>query len=134
MSPRGFTLMEVLLVLVILVVLGSMAVGVFSGTQERALKDAARSQIGIFERAVDIYKHHTKEYPKNLEDLAKRPSGDIGDRWEGPYIKGAKKDPWENPYQFAAPGKKNPDTFDIWSTGPDGRDGTDDDIGNWETS
>lgn len=132
----GFTLMEVLLVLVILVVLGSMAVGVFSGTQERALKDAARSQIGLFKSQIDIYKFHTKQLPSSLEDLVDKPSDSkVAELWSGPYLDVSKIpiDPWQNDYKFAAPGKKNPDGFDVWSLGPDGQDGTDDDIGNWET-
>lgn len=131
----GFTLMEVLLVLVILVVLASMVVGAFVGTQERALRDAARVQVGIFKDAVNIYKLHTRNYPSSLEDLINEPSGgDIADRWDGPYLDSSKVplDPWDHEYHFEAPGKHNKDTFDIWSVGPDGKDGGEDDIGNWE--
>jgi general secretion pathway protein G len=129
----GFTLMEVLLVLVILVVLASMAVTVFSGTQAQAEKRAAAAQVGIFKSAVTMYKFDTKDFPDNLESLVTRP-GDakLADRWAGPYIDKVPKDPWDNDYRFAAPGKHNPEGFDIWSTGPDGSDGTEDDIGNWE--
>lgn len=131
----GFTLIELLLVLMILVVLGAMAVGMFSGTQERALKDAATGQIAIFEHQIDLYKMHMKTGPGGLEDLIKRPSGDEeSDRWEGPYIKASKvpDDPWGNPYRYSAQGKRNPEGHDIWSVGPDSQDGTDDDVGNWE--
>ena len=133
----GFTLIELLLVLMILVVLGAMAVGMFSGTQERALKDAAKGQIGIFENAIELYKFHMKTAPESLDDLSQRPSGDEGsEHWAGPYIKATKTpdDPWGNPYRFSAQGKRNPESFDVWSVGPDGQDGTDDDIGNWESS
>ena len=132
---KGFTLMEVLLVLVILVVLGSMAVGIFGGTQERAFKDAAKGEIGVMKTQVEMFKFHTKQYPSKLEDLVKKPSDEkLAERWSGPYIdkSGEPLDPWDNPYKFAAPGKHNPESFDIWSLGPDGQDGTDDDIGNWE--
>jgi general secretion pathway protein G len=44
------------------------------------------------------------------------------------------KDPWERDYRFAAPGKHNPESFDVWSVGPDGQDGSADDIGNWENT
>ena len=133
----GFTLIELLLVLMILVVLGAMAVGMFSGTQERALKDAAKGQIGIFEHAIDIYQLHMKTAPESLDDLSQRPGDEeTSDRWEGPYIKAAKTpdDPWGNPYRYSVQGKHNPEGYDIWSVGPDGQDGTDDDIGNWESS
>jgi len=131
----GFTLMELLLVLMILVVLASMAVTTFSNTQEDALKKAAIGQIGLFKSAVNLYKFHTKEYPSNLNELATRPSDSrIADHWHGPYLDTTDipLDPWDREYRFAAPGKHNPDTFDIWSVGPDGQDGTDDDIGNWK--
>jgi len=132
----GFTLMEVLLVLVILVVLASMAVTIFGGTQEQAMKDAAKGQIGIFKSAIGLYKHHTWSYPEGLEGLFTRP-GDakLAERWAGPYLDVTKVplDPWEREYKFAAPGKHNTDSFDVWSVGPDGQDGSDDDIGNWET-
>jgi general secretion pathway protein G len=131
---QGFTLMEVLLVLVILVVLASMAVGIFGGTQERALKDAAKAQVGIFKGQVNLYKFHTKQFPSGLDDLIKKPSDSkIAERWEGPYLEVSKipLDPWDNAYKIAAPGKHNTESFDIWSVGPDGQDGTEDDIGNW---
>ena len=131
---QAFTLMEVLLVLVILVVLASMAVTMFGGTQERALKDAAKGQVGIFKSAIDMYHFHTRNYPQDLNDLINKPSDSkVAERWAGPYIDGtsAPLDPWDKEYQFVAPGKHNSSSFDVWSSGPDGNDGTEDDIGNW---
>ena len=132
-ARAAFTLMEVLLVLVILVVLASLAVQTFSGTQAQAEKRAAAGQIGIFKSAVNMFKFDTKNFPNDLQELASRP-GDtkLADSWAGPYLDKVPKDPWENDYRFAAPGKHNPDSFDVWSVGPDGQDGSDDDIGNWE--
>ena len=130
----GFTLMEVLLVLVILVVLASMAVTVFSGTQDRANQQATAAQVGIVKRAVEMYKFHTKNFPDDLNALVSKPSDSkLADLWSGPYIDRMPKDSWDNDFRFAAPGKHNPDSFDVWSVGPDGQDGSDDDIGNWET-
>ena len=131
----GFTLMEVLLVLVILVVLASMAVNVFTGTQEKADQSAATAQVGLYKRAVDLYKFHTKKYPGSLEELVTKPSdATLADRWAGPYMEKVAMDPWDNEYRFAAPGKHNAETFDVWSVGPDGQDGSADDIGNWEAT
>ncbi|MEX0643316.1 MAG: type II secretion system major pseudopilin GspG [Pirellulales bacterium] len=130
----GFTLMEVLLVLVILVVLASMAVTVFSGTQDRADKQAAAGQVGILKGAIDMYRFHTRSYPDDLNGLVSKPTDSrLAEHWSGPYLDKMPKDPWDNDYRFAAPGKHNSDTFDVWSTGPDSQDGSDDDIGNWET-
>jgi general secretion pathway protein G len=131
----GFTLMEVLLVLAILVVLASMAVTIFGGAQEQAMKDAAKGQVGIFKSAINLYKFHTKNYPAGLEGLISRPGDEKqASRWAGPYIDSTKVplDPWDRPYKFAAPGKHNTESFDVWSTGPDGQDGSEDDIGNWD--
>jgi general secretion pathway protein G len=132
----GFTLMELLLVLMILVILASMAITTFSGTQEEALKNAAKGQVGIFKSAVNLYKFHTKEFPPSLSELTKRPGDSrIANNWHGPYLDTTDipLDPWDREYRFAAPGKHNPDTFDVWSVGPDGQDGGEDDIGNWQS-
>ena len=131
----GFTLIELLLVLAILVVLASMVVTMFSGTQEKALKDAAKGQVGIFKSAINLYKFHTRGYPQALDGLTSKPGdSNVASRWAGPYLDSGKVplDPWDHDYKFVAPGKHNADTFDVWSVGPDGQDGTDDDIGNWE--
>ncbi|QDU55447.1 type II secretion system major pseudopilin GspG [Aeoliella mucimassa] len=129
---EGFTLIELLLVLAILVVLGAMATAIFGGTREKALVDAAKGEIGILKGAVDRYEWHMKEYPSSLEDLINQPSGDNASDWGGPYLDGQEinKDPWNNDYRLAAPGKHN-EKYDLWSLGPDRQDGTDDDIGNW---
>ena len=132
----GFTLMEVLLVLMILVVLASMAVTIFGGTQERALKDAAKTQVGLFKSAISYYKLHTKNNPGGLDDLINKPGDSkVAAHWEGPYLDVTKipLDPWDSEYKFASPGKHNTESFDVWSVGPDKQDGTDDDIGNWST-
>ena len=65
-----------------------------------------------------------------------RDSADKAGRWRGPYVFANEHwkpflDPWGNPYQYRYPGIRNKDGYDIWSKGPDGKDGTADDIGNW---
>ncbi len=131
--PRraGFTLMELLLVLVILVVLGSMTAAYFMGTRDKALVDAARGEVGIITKQIDLYQFHMRSFPSRLEDLVDRPSGDGAEDWGGPYLKELKNDPWRNPFRLVVPGKKNTNSYDVYSVGPDGQDGTDDDIGNW---
>lgn len=135
-SRGGFTLIEILLVLAILVILGSIAVPMFSGTQEGAEKKAAQIQVSAFSRAIDLYKLSCSKYPSGLQDLAERPSDKLtADRWEGPYIEDNKAlvDPWGNQYKYSPNGKHNPERYDVWSLGPDGQDGSDDDIGNWQS-
>ena len=119
--------------LIILVIVGSLAVNVFTGTQDRASLNAAKSNLSLVRGAIDRYRLDMNKLPAKLADLWEKPSDkDQADLWGGPYVDKLKKDPWQNEYQYAAPGKKNPDGFDFWSNGPDGQSGTDDDIGNWE--
>ena len=132
----GFTLMEVLLVLAILVILGSLVAMSFSGVIGDSDRKAAKAQVALFEHPLELYFLAVKQYPSTgagLEAL-RNPPGDLVNpaKWTGPYLdKPLPLDPWERPYQYAYPGKYNPSKFDVWSLGPDGVDGTEDDIGNW---
>ncbi len=127
----AFTLMEVLLVLVILVVLGSLAVGMFTGTQKKALERTAQIQVDSYDSACQRYYTDMFAYPTALEELRANSSG--SQNWAGPYIdKDVPPDPWGNPYQFDPQGtaRHNGEKPDIWSFGPDGSGGTPDDIYN----
>lgn len=130
----GFTLVEVLLVLIILVIIGSIVVPNLFGAQEKANINATKTQIRAIDGAIDLYRIDMAKAPSTLDDLREDPSTSSDDsKWSGPYLKAAlKPDPWGNEYQYAAEGKKNTGGYDIWSYGPDGKNGTDDDIGNWE--
>jgi general secretion pathway protein G len=136
METRGaFTLMEVLLVLVILVVLGAIVVPMFTGIGESANVKAATAQVGLIGNAIEYYKMDMKQAPASLDDLTAAPSdAKATKRWSGPYMDANKElvDPWDNPYKYDAKGKRNQGGYDVWSMGPDGQDGTDDDIGNWK--
>lgn len=81
--------------------------------------------------AVDAYKADTGNYPKGLGALVQKPAGVTN--WNGPYLDPAWKplDPWGNPYIYRYPGKYNPKSYDLLSAGPDGKEGTADDICNW---
>ncbi len=133
----GFTLIEVLLVLVILVVLVSLVVGTYSGAQTRALTDAAQVQVRTLASQVEEYHIDMKSYPSTSQGLEAllSPPADLPNpaRWRGPYARTNEipLDPWDRPYQYESPGRYNPHSFDLWSLGPDGVSGTEDDIGNW---
>jgi general secretion pathway protein G len=132
----GFTLIEVLLVLVILVILASFAVLQFNGIRKRADLQAAKTQVGLFKSAMQSYWVSIGSYPTTAQGLAalRMPPQDLPDRskYDGPYLDtDPPKDPWGNPYQYVCPGGKNQDSFDVWSMGPDRANGTADDIGNW---
>jgi general secretion pathway protein G len=132
----GFTLIEVMLVLMILVILASLAVGAFAPMRRKARIDAAKSQIGLMKTPLQVYEVAIGNLPtttQGLEALRSAPS-DIpnASKWDGPYLDiPVPLDPWGNPYQYACPGTHNPDGYDVWSFGPDGANGTADDIGNW---
>ncbi len=133
-AARGFTLIEVLLVLIILVVIGSIVVPNLFGAKEKADINAAKAQIAAIKGALRMYHLDVNKYPSNLDELVTKPTGnELAEKWGGPYLEDAiKPDPWSNKYQYMVEGKHNPGKYDIWSNGPDGQSGTDDDIGNWE--
>jgi general secretion pathway protein G len=130
---RGFTLMEVLLVLSILVILGATAVGIFSGVKAGADRNAARIQVENIDQASERYQAMVGMYPTMLEDLNQQPAGLSASKWSGPYLEDLPLDPWQNQYEYMYPGQQNAHLGkpDIWSWGPDGQSGTEDDIGNW---
>jgi general secretion pathway protein G len=129
----GFTLVEMLLVLVILAVLAAIVIPKFSGRSEQAKVTAAKSQISSIELALDAFEVDNGFYPKGnagLTSLIETPSG--AQNWKGPYLKkGIPLDPWGNAYVYTYPGRNNAD-YDLMSMGPDGRAGGDDDIINWD--
>lgn len=131
--PSAFTLIEVLLVLIILVILGSLAANVFTGTQDKANIKAASVQVGMVKKAIGFYRLDMNSLPERIEDLWEPPEDEDKEKnWNGPYAEELPEDPWGNPYQYSEEGEKNTESFDVWSFGPDGEDGTEDDIGNWK--
>ena len=86
--PRGgFTLIEVLLVLIIMVIIGSLAIQVFTGTTDRASINAAKSNVSLIRGAIDRYRLDMNTYPAKLADLWEEPSDSAkSDRWGGPYM------------------------------------------------
>ena len=129
----GFTLIELLLVLVILAVLAAVVVPKFTGRSEQAREAAAKADIASLELALDQFEVDAGRFPSSDEGLAalvRQPSNVR--TWNGPYIKrGPPNDPWNNPYVYRYPGQNNPKGYDLYSAGPDGSDGGDDDITNW---
>ncbi|MFT5527195.1 MAG: general secretion pathway protein G [Pirellulaceae bacterium] len=130
---RGFTLMELLLVMAILVILGSLVGFYISGVQDRSFSDAARAQIDNFENSLALFKLDSHRFPSTDEGLAAlvTSSGNASKKWKGPYIEGKEvpTDPWGNPYQYESTSDPQ-EPFRIWSWGPDMKDGTDDDVFN----
>lgn len=128
--------MEVLLVLIILVVIGSIVAPNVFGAKDAADIKAATAQVGFVKDAVPSYWLSMSKYPTAINELIEKPSDQAeAEKWGRPYLEESlKPDPWGHEYQFVSPGKHNPDSFDVWSNGPDGNSGTADDIGNWDKS
>lgn len=136
---RGFTLLEILLVVGLLALLASFAIPALVGQGEKAKEKmvlAAISSNGTIMQAIELYKFDTGRFPEDLKGLVDKPSSDdVAKKWNGPYLKDAAglKDPWDSDYNYKSPGTHNEKGVDLWSVGPDGRDGTEDDIVNWKT-
>jgi len=132
---NGFTLVELLLVLVILATLAAIVLPRFTGTSQRARVTATVTQISTFKTALNAYEVDMGTYPKSLNDLLQVPPN-AGQNWHGPYLDSdtIPKDPWGNDYIYTFPGKHNPTSFDIMSLGPNGQSGNGEGIiCNWTT-
>jgi general secretion pathway protein G len=133
-DERGFTLVELLIVVTILGVLVAMVVPRLAGRTQQAR--IARTQADVqanIPLALDLFEADTGSYPtqeQGLEALRTVPA-DV-ENWRGPYLKAAPLDSWKRPYHYQTPGTRNPNDYDLFSVGPDGTEGTSDDIGNWE--
>jgi len=128
----GFTLVELLLVLVILALIAGLVLPGIIGKAEGAKVRAAASQISRISMSVESFYLDTGKTPESLDDLVEEPGDVVG--WNGPYIKRSiLKDPWGREYQFRSPGQHG--EFDIYSLGADGQaggEGKNADITSWE--
>jgi general secretion pathway protein G len=137
--PRraGFTLVEMLVVVGILVLLASLVVPRVLGSRKKADEGAAKFQISTFKNSLEQYAIDCKTFPmteEGLDALVNPPlEATGGGKWGGPYLtSGIPADPWGNAYQYEyPPARGSGDSPDIWSLGPDGVDDTEDDICSW---
>lgn len=130
----GFTLLELLVVMVILGLLAGYVAPKFFAHIGKSEVKAARAQLDSLEKALDAYRLDVGSYPsteQGLLALMQKPAGDS--RWSGPYLrKNLPSDPWGRPYQYASPGEHG--EFDLFSFGKDGQtggSGENEDIANW---
>ncbi|KGY10823.1 general secretion pathway protein GspG [Vibrio tubiashii] len=135
-KQAGFTLLEVMVVVVILGILASFVVPNLLGNKEKADQQKAITDIVALENALDMYKLDNSVYPttdQGLDALVTKPSSPEPRNYrDGGYIRRLPSDPWGNEYQYLSPGDQgNVDIFTLGADGQEGGEGANADIGNW---
>jgi len=122
-NQSGFTLIEIMLVTIIIGILGGMVVMVFQGTAVNAKINTALGDIRSYQSSLDMFAlENNDKYPESLNALV---------NGKKKYIRDLNKDPWGNAYIYMKPGQRHPESFDLFSAGPDGTKGTEDDVAPW---
>ena len=136
-SNQGFTLVEIMLVVIIIGILVAMVVPNLAGRGEQARRGAAKADIETnLSTALDLYELDNGHYPASEQGLAallsEPASAPVPANWNGPYLKKKRipKDPWGKDYIYVSPGNHNNDEYDLFSYGADGIESSDD-IVNW---
>ena len=128
----GFTLIELLLVVVIIGILAAIVVPKLAGRSEDARISAAKGDLQSIRTALSMYEVDNGRYPVDLSGLLVKPGGSPEPKnWKGPYLRDVSeipKDPWGHPYVYAYPGVKSQGGYDLFSAGPDGSPGNEDDV------
>jgi len=137
-KQQGFTLIEIIVVVVIIGILATFVAPKFLGKTDDARIVKAKSDIQAIESALDIYKLDNYAYPttdQGLEALVTLPAGDpVPANWQkGGYVKKLRKDPWQRDYLYLNPGERSEiDIYSLGADGVEGGEGANADIGNWE--
>jgi len=135
----GFTLIELLVTIAIIATLAAIVAPTLFGNVGEARKNTVRSQIQILALALEAYRLDNDAFPtseQGLEALRTYPSiGDAPKNWKGPYLRQlVPLDPWGRPYGYASPGLANPNAYDLYCLGKDGKpggEGEDADVTSW---
>ncbi|MDD8050105.1 MAG: type II secretion system major pseudopilin GspG [Verrucomicrobiota bacterium] len=135
-NNQGFTLIEIMMVVVIIGILLSVMINKFRGRTDQAREVAASAHIQSIGNALDLYEMDNGFYPttqQGLEALMSKPaSAPTPQNWRQPYLDRLPVDPWGSNYNYQQPGTHNQFGYDLWSSGKDAQSGTADDITSWE--
>lgn len=134
---NGFTLIELMLVVIIISALVAMVMPRLAGRSEQARVAAAKADITAnIPTALKLYELDNGNFPtteQGLQALLTKPSSSpVPINWNGPYLEKKPIDPWGREYQYKSPGTHRPHDYDLYSLGKDGKEGSDDDVVNWE--
>ncbi|MCK5849377.1 MAG: type II secretion system major pseudopilin GspG [Kiritimatiellae bacterium] len=129
-TKSAFTLIELMVVVVIIAALAAMILPHVLPASEEAMVSIARGDIANIKNiGLELYHLHNHAYPSTEEGLmalVRKPSS--AKNWKGPYIKKKPDDPWKHQYQYRNPGSRSLTGPDVWSKGPDAKDGSQDDV------
>ena len=129
----GFTLAELMIVILIMGVLMGIGIPAYWAFAERAKKRATRTTLTNIQQQIQMFKSDTGKYPQKLSDLVDKPSGALGKEWEGPYFKKEPRDGWKQEFEYKrTPGGKH--SFDLYSYGKGGPEDSseEDEINVWD--
>lgn len=131
-QKKGFTLVELLLVVTIIGILAGAVLMNFRGQTDKAKTARAKADIQSLETALSLYEMDIGDYPSSDEGLQALYEDPGVEGWTQPYLtKKVLRDPWGTDYIYEYPGSKGIN-YDLFSTGKDGSEGTEDDVGNWD--
>jgi len=127
-NRSGFTLIELMIVVIIIAALAAMVTPSLINRSEEAKAKIAQGDLGSLDTALKLYRLDTGSYPTSQQglDVLLTATG------KGPYLEKPAIDPWKNKYHYVFPGVHRPTSYDLFSIGADAREGTEDDVGNWQ--
>jgi len=135
-SKSGFTLIELMIVVIIIAALAAMVVPRLAGRSEQAKVAVAKADVNSnIAMALKLFELDNGSFPttgQGLNALIAQPAMGTSSNWNGPYLEKAPIDPWGKAYNYRCPGSHNATGYDLFSLGKDGIAGTNDDVGNWQ--
>ena len=128
----GFTLIELMVVVIIIAALAGMVLPRILPASDEAKRHIATGDIANITVGLKLFRLHNDRFPDSGEGLSALMTAPAKARdWKGPYLERRARDPWKRDYQYKCPGPHNPSGFDLWSLGPKEEDSADD-VTNWE--